>query len=153
MYATLLLLHSFFRWLVLAALVGSIFVAYRGATGKRPFTASANAWRHWTATIAHIQMVLGMTLYLLSPIVSQPTGGASGLIFDQVFFFRYLHAALMVLAIIVLTIGSAKAKRVETDQHKYQTMLRWFIAALVIIFLVIPWPFSPLASRPFLRTF
>jgi len=68
-------------------------------------------------------------------------------------FFKYIHLILMVLAIVVITIGSARAKRMTTAAAKYHTMLIWFAIALVIIFIAIPWPFSFLATRPYIRPF
>jgi hypothetical protein len=59
----------------------------------------------------------------------------------------------MVVAIVMLTIGSAKAKRMQDDDLKYKTMLFWFSAGLLVILIGIPWPFSPLSSRPFVRPF
>ncbi|NIJ52465.1 hypothetical protein [Dyadobacter arcticus] len=152
MYPILLFLHSLFRWMVLASLLLSIFVAYQGYSGKKPFTTAANSIRHWTATIAHIQLTLGVTLYFQSPIVKLAVSASgNGWYHDQPLFFRYIHAVMMIIAVIVITIGSAKAKRMETDQLKYQTMLRWFVAALVILLIAIPWPFSPLVARPYFR--
>lgn len=154
MYAILLLLHSLFRWMVLASLLASIYIAFRGYFSRKKFTATANGFRHWTATIAHIQFMLGMGLYFTSPIVRAAGSAFSNeWAYDQTFFFRYIHAAMMLIVVTVITIGSAKSKRMEADRHKYQTLLRWFVAALVILFLAIPWPFSPLVARPYYRLF
>jgi hypothetical protein len=57
----------------------------------------------------------------------------------------------MFSAIIVITIGSAMAKRKATDRERFKTMLTWYAIALLIIFLAIPWPFSPFANRPYFR--
>jgi len=154
MYPILLLMHSFLRWMVLASLLVSIVVAYRGHFGKKHFTETANGIRHWTATIVQVQLLLGMSLYFQSPIVRLVAPDYSnGLAHDQNFFFRYFHAAMMFFAVVIVTTGSAKAKRMETDAQKYLTMLRWFSAALLILFLAIPWPFSPFVARPYFRLF
>ncbi len=153
MYGSLLLLHSLLRWLVLGSLLYAIYTASRGLIKRQIFTAGANAIRHWTATIAHVQLLVGMTIYFQSPIVLLRMQSSAGGLFNEHTFFRFVHSALMLLAIIVITIGSAKAKRMGEDQDKYQTMLKWFIAGLLIILIAIPWPFSPFASRPYLRPF
>jgi hypothetical protein len=57
----------------------------------------------------------------------------------------------MLIAIVLITIGSAVAKLKTVQENKFKTMLIWFSIALVIIFIAIPWPFSPLANRPYLR--
>lgn len=153
MYGSLLLLHSLLRWLVLGSLLYAIYTASRGVIRRQTFTAGANAIRHWTATIAHVQLLVGMTIYFQSPIVLLRMQSSAGGLFNEHTFFRFLHSALMLFAIIVITVGSAKAKRMGEDQDKYQTMLKWFIAGLLIILIAIPWPFSPFASRPYLRPF
>jgi hypothetical protein len=57
----------------------------------------------------------------------------------------------MIMAIIIITIGSALAKRKSSDKEKFKTMGLWFSIALIIIFIAIPWPFSPFANRPYFR--
>lgn len=153
MFPFFLFLHSFWRWFVLISLVGSIYIAYRGKTGKLMFTATANKWRHWTATIGHVQLLLGMSIYFQSTVVLFQMMDAPGKLFNEQTFFRYFHLIMMIIAIVFITIGSAKAKRQETDLEKFNTMLVWFSMALLIIVIAIPWPFSPLASRPLIRSF
>lgn len=154
MYQVLLVLHSIFRWLVLLALVYSIVRAYGGYRAQRTFTRRDDAARHWTATIAHIQLMIGMTLYVISPLVRyffqhfREAAGERGL-----FFFGGVHSLLMLLAVVLVTIGSAMAKRRPDDGAKFRTMLVWFTVALIIILIAIPWPFSPLANRPYYRPF
>ena len=150
MYVTFLTLHSLFRWVVLAGLAFSLWRAYRGWLGARPFTSLDDTVRHTTATLAHVQLLLGYVLYFVSPLVAafhlrdaehMPTA----------LFFGFQHVAAMTSAIVVLTIGSALAKRRATDPEKFRTMALWFTAALLLIFVAIPWPFSPWATRPLFR--
>jgi len=152
MYQTLTFLHSTFRWLVLLSLVYSIFRAYKGYFSQKEFSKTDNSVRHWTATIAHIQLVLGITLYSQSPIIKYfwKNFNEAKESFDLL-FFGLIHIFLMLFSIILITIGSAISKRKTTDKEKYKTMLIYFIIALVIIFIAIPWPFSPFANRPYFR--
>ncbi|TRX60651.1 hypothetical protein FNH22_06295 [Fulvivirga sp. M361] len=154
MYSTLLVLHSIFRWLVLFALIFSVYKAFKGYYANSPFSAIDNKIRHWTATIAHVQLIIGMLLYAESPIVKYFFSNFTvSLETIDLSFFGLYHFLLMLAAIIVLTIGSAKAKRKATDKEKYRTMLIWFSLALLIIFISIPWPFSPIVNRPYIRIF
>jgi hypothetical protein len=59
----------------------------------------------------------------------------------------------MILSVVLVTIGSALAKRKQTDREKFKTILIWFSIVLSVIFIAIPWPFSPFANRAYLRTF
>lgn len=154
MYSTLLGLHSFTRWLVLTFLVYSIYRAYIGYANNKTFSKTDNAFRHWTATVAHIQLMIGMILYTQSPIVKYFWSETEiGLQNFDLTFYGVIHIFLMLTAIVVLTIGSALAKRKPTDKEKFKAMLVWFSVALIIIFIAVPWSFSPLSSRPNFRTF
>lgn len=150
MYASLLVFHSVFRYAVLLSLLWSVYRAVTGLLQKSPFTKADNALRHWTATIAHIQLMAGIILYTQSPMVHyyfSGEGDKSG----EPLFFGLVHITLMLAAIIVITIGSAKAKRQPADNGKFRTIAVWFGAGLLLIFIAIPWPFSPLACRPLIR--
>lgn len=154
MYSSLLVAHSLFRWLVLLSLVYSIVRAYKGYTSGRIFTKADNSVRHWTATIAHVQLVIGFTLYFKSPIIKYFWANVKAEIGHiDTSFFGLIHILLMLVAVVSLTIGSALAKRRLTDSEKFRTMTIWFSIALFIIFIAIPWPFSPLSNRPYLRLY
>lgn len=152
--AFLLALHSLFRWLVLASLLFSIYRAWRGLNKQLAFTKLDNALRHNTATVAHVQLVVGFLVFFNSAIV-QNFYAHSGVATQQLelLFFGLLHVAFMFLAIVLITVGSALAKRRTEDVQKFRTMLTWFLIALLIILVAIPWPFSPLASRAYFRPF
>jgi hypothetical protein len=152
MYTTLIYLHGIVRWLLLAGLSASIYRAYRGYASAKLFTKGDNALRHWTATIAHTQLVLGILLYTQSPLVKYFMKHAREAVHQrEAVFFGIIHIALMLGAIVVITIGSAMAKRRDGDRDKYRTMMLWYLIALLIILIAIPWPFSPLAQRPYFR--
>ncbi len=152
MYQTLTFYHSFIRWLVLASLIYAIYRAYTGYTSKLNYTKTDNAVRHWTATIAHLQLVIGIILYSQSPIIKYFWKNFKDAVYNvDATFFGLIHIALMLIAIILITIGSALAKRKQPDNEKFKTMLVWFSISLLIIFIAIPWPFSPLANRPYVR--
>lgn len=154
MYLTLVALHSWMRWLVLISLLFALYRAYRGWFGSKPFTRSDNTIRHTTATILHIQFLLGLWLYFISPLVQTFLHNFKDAMHDrQARFFGLEHITVMLLAIIVITIGSAKAKRKRSDKQKFRTMAIWFTIGLLLILSSIPWPFSPLISRPWARGF
>ena len=153
MYPYLIFFHSCFRWLVLAGLLTSIYRAYSGYTGHKPFTRTDNSVRHWTATLTHIQLMLGLVLYFTSPVTQYFLKNTKeALQIRDITFFGLIHISVMVVSVLLVTVGSAMAKRQETDRDKFRTMLIWYGVALLLIFVAIPWPFSPLANRPYFRT-
>lgn len=154
MYTSLLFFHSVTRWLVLISLVYSVFRAFRGYGFGTPFLKADNSIRHWTATISHIQLIIGVILYIKSPIIRFfYSNNELAKQNEEISFFGEVHITLMFISVVLLTIGSALVKRKLTDTEKFKTQLIWFSVTLLIILLAIPWPFSPLASRPYFRHF
>ncbi|AUP80324.1 hypothetical protein [Flavivirga eckloniae] len=154
MYSYLLTTHSIIRWFVLIFIIYSIYRAFTGFIQNRSFSKLDNAFRHWTATTAHIQLMIGIILYTKSPIVKHFWSDSKTALQNlDLTFYGVIHFVLMLIAIVLLTIGSALAKRKSTDKEKFKTMLVWFSIVLIIIFIAIPWPFSPLSSRTYIRTF
>jgi len=152
MYQAFTFYHSTVRWLVLASLIYAIFRAYRGYHSNAVFSKTDNAVRHWTATIAHVQLMLGLVLYFQSPLIKYFFANFREAVWKLDFsFFGLFHSLMMLLAVVVLTIGSALTKRKSNDRDKFKTMLFWFSLSLLLIFIAIPWPFSPLAQRPYFR--
>lgn len=154
MYSFLLPLHSLVRWLVLSSLLFAIVRAYYRWFTKKPFTAFDNRVRHTTATIAHIQLIIGLWLYGISPVVRYFLANFKEAIHQrEIRFFGMEHITVMLVAMVVITIGSAMAKRKPTDLQKFKTMAIWFTIGLLLILSSVPWKFSPLISRPYFRAF
>ncbi len=152
MYQSLTFIHSIVRWLVLTGLLYAIYRAYKGYIRESVFSKTDHLVRHWTATIAHIQLVVGILLYTQSPVISYFWKNRKEAVSNpEMVFFSVIHIFFMLSAIVMITIGSALAKRKTADRDKFKTMLVWYSIALFIILMAIPWPFSPLASRPYLR--
>lgn len=154
MYSTLLVLHSFFRWFLLLALLSAIYRAYQGYVSDAVFAKADNAFRHWTATISHIQLTIGFILYFKSPVVKYFWADfKEGVKQADAVFFGLAHISLMLAAVVLLTVGSALAKRKKTDKEKFKTMFACFFTALLLILTAVPWPFSPFSNRPYFRPF
>jgi len=154
MYTFLIVSHSIVRWFVVLSLSYAIFRGFRGWIQKLPFTKTDDTIRHMTATFTHVQLMLGYVLYFNSPFIAYFRTHYDEAIqqFDFV-FFGMIHITLMTIAIILITIGSSKAKRQENDTNKFKTITIFYVIAFLIILIAIPWPFSPLSARPYFRTF
>ncbi len=153
MYYYTLIIHSYLRYFVLISLLLSIYISINAFLTKKTFSTFHNKLRHWTATIAHIQLMLGMIVYSQSPMVQSywknPVSVAH--LQEEPSFFGIFHASLMFISVVLITLGSAFAKRKNSDQEKFKTQFIWFSIALVVILVAIPWPFSPLVQRSLVR--
>lgn len=154
MYFTLIALHSLVRWLLLASLLFAIYRSYRGWLGRKGYFKLDNVLRVSTVTLAHVQLMIGVTLYFISPLIKTFLNNYSATKgIRDIRFFGMEHSLVMVIAVTFITIGASKARRRPLAGQKFKLMAIWFTIALVIIFVSIPWPFSPMASRPWFREF
>ena len=155
MYNTLLFIHSVLRWVLLFALLYSMYRAYLGWFGKTNFSGNDARMRLITIISAHLQLITGVLLFLISPIVRHFLNNFSDAV--KIADFRFLameHTFLMLIAVTVITIGAAASKRKSTDQKKFKTMAIWFSIALLILIIATPWQLSPFGIvRPLLRGF
>lgn len=146
----LILFHSALRWLLLFALSWAVFIAWKGRTSRQPFQNKDRIAVSAASILSHIQLILGFALYYWSPLAqgfwAQHTEG-----WNDAKFFAMVHFGLMSIAIVLITIGSALAKRDSEDHQKFNSVFLYYSIALLIILVAIPWPFSPLAQRPYFR--
>jgi hypothetical protein len=154
MYQTLVQFHSIIRWLLVAGVGYCFLKSIFGLVAKLPYRKLDNIVRSATSGVSHIQLIVGLTLYFKSPLVTYfRTNGSESLRHTDIVFFGVYHVAFMIIAVLLITIGAAKAKRAATDYDTHSQIFWWFGFAVLLIFFAIPWPFSPYASRPYFRMF
>lgn len=152
MYTTLLPFHSLIRWLIVAGMLYSLYRAVLGVYAGAAFTRRDSWVSRWTGHFSHLQLLIGLVLYFKSPTATYfRTDPADAMQYSEYAFFGLYHIALMLVAIVLVTIGSSTAKRAPTDLQKHKKILVWYGIAALLILLAIPWPFHPLAPRPYLR--
>lgn len=154
MYSTVLSLHSLLRWFVVLTLLFALYKAYSGWFSKKAFGRSDNSARVWSVLFVHVEFILGLILYFTSPVIEFFRNNFKEAVQQKdVRFLGMEHSVMMLIAVILITIGSAKAKRKSTDIAKFKTLAIWFTIGLIVILIAIPWPFSPFVSRPAFRPF
>ena len=94
----------------------------------------------------HIQLLLGLILYFISPKVSF----ASGWMKDAALrFYGMEHLIGMLAAIVVVTVGRKLAEKQESAILKNKKIALWYVIGLVLIIASIPWPFRGLGGQWF----
>lgn len=150
----LLLFHSILRWFVLATMLWVIGRAVHGLATREGFRRSDQILVSSASGFAQLQLLVGFGLYFWSPI-AQGFWANRSFEWSESLFFGVVHFALMTLAVVILSIGSAMAKRAgeEEDAKRFKALLVYYSLALILILIAIPWPFSPLVQRPYFRPF
>lgn len=140
MYSTLLLVHSMVRWIILVVFLYAVIRAYYGWKSNQVFNKLDSKTLLLTAGLAHLQLLLGLWLYFISPIVSFFLQNFKIAVSEKQFrFFGMEHGIIMIVAVALITIGAAKAKRKATDKEKFKTMALWYSAAIIVALAGIPW--------------
>jgi len=143
MYGILVGLHSGIRWLVIVAAVYALYVAFSGWFGKKAYGAEARRAGAIYGGITGIQLIIGLLVYfwpsglVMSVLGSLGMGGAMRN--PDARFYVVEHIFAMVVAIALIHIGIAVAKRAKTDGGKYmRASIFWGIGTLLIL-ASIPW--------------
>ena len=149
MHNFLLHAHSGLRWIVLLSLLFAILMGYSGWLGGRKWGKADHLSRVIAVISAHLQLLVGVVLYLVSPLVKVFFNDAAANMKDPIIrFFTMEHSLMMFIAVILLTVFSAMAKRKTEDKKKFRLMAIGFTLVLLIIFAMIPWPWSSSHPRP-----
>jgi hypothetical protein len=143
-YTVIRHLHSIVRWLLLTGLFGSVILAISGLTDKKGLGKTGRLFAGLTVYSAHLQLLVGIILFLISPRVIFSSESMRSPILR---FFLVEHTSAMLLAIILITIGHIRMKRTADGALAARTLLWFYIFSLVIILTMIPWPFTRYAGH------
>lgn len=119
--------HSGWRYVVLALLFIAVMNALMGWMGKRPYTEGNRKLNVFTLISAHTQLLFGLVLYFVSPLTKLPANEAVGR------YWKMEHIALMILAVILITVGNAQSKKITDETGKHRMIMVFFGLALVVI--------------------
>ena len=108
MYTLLKHLHSGMRWVMLIGLIWAIYDAYVQWKKGTAFTKETRLPSFLAFNFTHIQLLLGLIIYFISPRVLL----VSGMMKDSVMrFFGMEHPLMMLIAISLITVGYIKGKK------------------------------------------
>jgi hypothetical protein len=94
----------------------------------------------FTLIVAHIQLLIGLGWYFMSPWFKALKENSGEVMADQATrLLAVEHPIMMILAIILITIGWSKHKKKTTDSAKFKTFAIFYGIALLLILYRIPW--------------
>ncbi len=150
MYGTVLLIHSWIRWIAIVAGVGATFAAARNQVqGPQSL---ADRWGLAAMMALDIQMLIGLILYLaLSPFTARALEDFSmAMRTPQLRFWAVEHVSSMLAAVILAHVGRVLARKAATPAAKRTRLLVCFGLATVLMILATPWP-GMANGRPLFR--
>ncbi len=136
MYLALLHTHNLLRWVVLIAAVVALAYMLRSWLGKRPWTQTDMRVGGLFTVAMDVQLLIGIVLYAVSPLVQgalRDFGAAMGV--HELRFFALEHGLLMLVAVVLVHIGTSRAKKRQS--HRPAAIL--YGLALAAMLFAIPW--------------
>lgn len=129
-YTVFKYLHSGLRYVVLILVLLAILQALSGWLGKKPYTEANRKINLFALISAHIQLVFGLILYFVSPIVQFTAETMKN---ATARYWTVEHIIMMVFAIIIITVGHSRSKKAPLPELKHRSIAIFYILALIII--------------------
>lgn len=154
MYEFLLFLHSWLRWAVVGLGIYSLFANYSGWQSQRKFKPSDKRLNTIFMSTLHLQLVIGLILYFgVSPMMQEIMADFKGSMkIKETRFWGMEHMMGMIVGIIIAQVGSIKSKKQNNDTSKFRTAFIYFLIALLVMMLMIPFGIWNV-NRPLFRGF
>ena len=127
MYEILRSAHSGWRYVVILLLLAAFITALSGFTGKKAFTEGNRKLAVFALISSHIQLIFGLLLYFMNDWYKLDSSVPSNR------YWKMEHIAMMVIAIILITVGNAKSKKAVDGVAKHKSIFMFFGLALLII--------------------
>jgi cytochrome c biogenesis factor len=139
MHPALLHTHNLLRWAVLVLGVVAIVRAAQGLSGGRPYAAARRAGVLFLASL-HLQVLLGILLFMVSPFVRTAMRDMDVAMGERsVRFFVMEHPMVMIVAAILMTVGSLVAKNARDDAARHRKALVFLVVTMLLVLWGIPW--------------
>lgn len=140
MYALLQTVHSYWAYLVLIGLLAATINALLGRVQNRAFRAQDLRLSLFGLIFSHIQLLIGLILYFVSPWFQQWSQGI-GAVMKNAESRLYLveHPTTNILAIILITMGWSMHKRQNQDVKKFSRIGFFYALGLLLLLSRIPW--------------
>lgn len=140
MYNTVQFIHSWWAYLVVLVLVIASINALIGYFSKKEYGAVDFRIALFTLIVSHIQFLIGLVLYFISPYFEGFEGGMGGVMKDSTLrLYLVEHPLMMLIAIVLITIGYSKHKKKLTSSPKFKQLAIFYTLGLVFVLSRIPW--------------
>lgn len=127
-------LHSGLRFVVLALIVVAILQALAGWLGNKTYSQGNRKLNMFAMISAHTQFLFGLILYFVSPFVQF---GANTMKEATTRYWTVEHIAMMLFAIVLITIGHSKSKKATLPALKHRAIAIFYILAVLVIIVAI----------------
>ncbi len=141
MYSLLKNIHSYWAYLVLLVLILGILNAIGGKIKGKDFESKDLRLSLFGLIFSHIQLLIGLILYFVSPWFDQWSDmGVGGVMKDaQARLLLVEHPITNILAIVLITMGWSLHKRQSDPGKKFLRIALFYGFGLLLLLSRIPW--------------
>lgn len=136
MYHFIQKLHSGWAYLALLLLLFAVINAVIGLTSKKEFTAKDRKISLFALIGTHTQLLIGLILYFVSSLGFAQLGQMTN---AEVRLTSLEHPLINLIAIVLITIGWSKHKKLINSEAKHKTFAIYYGLGLILILSRIPW--------------
>ena len=141
MYSLLKNIHSYWAYLVLLVLILGILNAIVGKIKGKDFESKDLRLSLFGLIFSHIQLLIGLILYFVSPWFDQWSNlGMGGVMKDaQARLYLVEHPFTNILAIVLITMGWSLHKRQSDPGKKFLRIALFYGLGQLLLLSRIPW--------------
>ncbi|MGA0374217.1 MAG: hypothetical protein ACO3MA_06055 [Flavobacteriaceae bacterium] len=141
MYSLLKNIHSYWAYLVLLVLILGILNSFIGKIKGKDFESKDLRLSLFGLIFSHIQLLIGLILYFVSPWFDQWSSLGVGGVMKHAQTRLYLveHPFTNILAIIIITIGWSLHKPQSDPGKKFLRIALFYGFGLLLLLSRIPW--------------
>jgi len=140
MYALIKTIHSYWAFFVLILLVVAVFNAIRGKFSGKEFQSTDLRISLFALIFSHIQFLIGIILYFVSPWFEQWSSMGMGVMKNaESRLYLVEHPLMNLLAIVLITIGWSLQKRQNESDKKFLRIALFYGIGLIFLLSRIPW--------------
>jgi len=152
MYPTVLLLHSWLRWVVILLGLVATIRAIAGASSRRPWVRIDDTISKLFARTLDVQMLLGLLLYFVfSDLLTVARADMSRAMANPAIrFWLVEHVTGMLIAIALAHVGTVRIRKATDGTTRFTQAALFYGLSLIAVLLASPWPWLAHA-RPLFR--
>ena len=136
MYTGLQHAHSFIAYAALILLIVASINAMIGMSSNKQFKDSDRKIALFALIFTHIQLLVGIILYFVSPLVQSFSVAMKD---STLRLYALEHPLINLIAVILITIGFSKHKKAATDKAKFKSIAIMYAIGTLLILSRIPW--------------
>lgn len=136
MYHFIQKFHSGWAYLAILILIIVVVNSFIGKSSNKEFTAKDRKIALFALISSHIQLLVGLVLYFISPLGSAVFGQMKE---ASLRLTSLEHPLINIIAIVLITIGWSKHKKAATNEAKFQSIAVFYGIGLALILSRIPW--------------